>query len=395
MQTQAVLTAMQLSPCKPKMLFWSHSPMLKAFLIWPRGQLLRRNMLPAACCLSAALLGGCHQEEAKPHPPLAVKVQTVKPVEYTPEVTLTGEISARIQSDLSFRIGGQIAGRKVEVGAHVEAGEELARLDPKVQEADVEGAAAAVRGAEAKLQQVASVFDRQKALLKDGFTTQRDYDQAEQENRSAQAMLDSAKAQLANARDQLAQTVLRAPAPGIITARNIEVGQVVQPSQPVFALAQDGPRDAIVNVQESIFTTEYSDGIEIALVSDPKIKTRGEVREVSPAVNAMGAVRVKVGIVQTPPEMALGAAVRLTVRAPQREMAVLPWSALYSEGGKPAVWIVDPKSQAVALRRIEIEDYGNSNIAVRSGLKPGEIVVTVGTQLLRPAQQVAFTEDNQ
>ena len=119
-----------------------------------------------------------------------------------------------------------------------------------MQEADVEGANAGVQAAEAKLRQVTSNFERQKALLKDGFTTQRDYDQAEQEHRSAQAMLDSARAQLATARDQLAQTVLRAPSPGIITARHMEVGQVAQPSQPVFALAQDGPRDAVINVQE-------------------------------------------------------------------------------------------------------------------------------------------------
>ena len=319
-----------------------------------------------------------------------MKVQPVKLVDYTPKVTLTGEISARVQSDLSFRVGGRIIERKVEVGTHVESGEVLARLDPKVQQADVEGAIAGVQSAEAKLRQVTSNFERQQELLKTGFTTQRDYDQAEQEYRSAQALLDSAKAQLATARDNLAQTVLSAPSPGIITARNAEIGQVAQPSQPVFALAHDGPRDAIVNVQESIITGEFKEDIEIALVSDPKIKARGEVREVSPALNQAGAVRVKIAIMQPPPEMVLGAAVRVSAHAQPREMAVLPWSALYSDGGKPAVWVVDPKTKEVALRRIGIEAYGNSDIVMRDGLRPGELVVTVGTQLLRPAQRVAF-----
>lgn len=209
---------------------------------------IRRPMLRLACCLGIAFLGGCRQEEAKTNPLLPVKVQPVKLTKYTPGVTLTGEISARVQSDLSFRLSGQVIERKVDVGANVQAGEVLARLDPKVQQDDVEGAAAAVQAAEAKLRQVASAFERQKALLKDGFTTQREFDQAEQEDRSAQAMLDSAKAQLASARDQLAQTVLRAPSAGVITARNVEVGQVVQPSQPSFVLAQEGPRDAVINV---------------------------------------------------------------------------------------------------------------------------------------------------
>jgi len=355
-----------------------------------RGQRRRRGLLCMACCLSVALLGGCQEEKAKTRPLLPVIVQPVKLVKFTPKVTLTGEISARVQSDLSFRVGGRIIERNVEVGAHVESGEVLARLDPKVQEADVEGASAGVQAAEAKLRQVTSNFERQKELLKTGFTTQRDYDRAEQEYRSAQALLDSAKAQLATARDNLAQTVLRAPSPGIITARHMEVGQVAQPGQPVFALAQDGPRDAVVDVQESIITGGFKEDIEIALVSDPKIKTGGEVREVSPALNATGAVRVKIAILEPPPEMALGAAVRVSAHAQQREMAILPWSALYSEGGKPAVWVADPKTKAVAPRRIDIEAYENSNIVVRDGLRPGELVVTVGTQLLRPAQRVAF-----
>ena len=354
------------------------------------GQSRRHGLLSLACCLGIALIGGCSEQQATSYPLLLVKVQPVKLVNYTPKVTLTGEISARVQSDLSFRVGGRIIERKVEVGTHVESGEVLARLDPKVQQADVEGAIAGVQSAEAKLRQVTSNFERQQELLKTGFTTQRDYDQAEQEYRSAQALLDSAKAQLSTARDNLAQTVLRAPSPGIITARNAEIGQVAQPSQPVFALAHDGPRDAIVNVQESIITGGFKEDIEIALVSDPKIKARGEVREVSPALNQAGAVRVKIAIMQPPPEMVLGAAVRVSAHAQPREMAVLPWSALYSEGGKPAVWVVDPKTKEVALRRIGIEAYGNSDIVMRDGLRPGELVVTVGTQLLRPAQRVAF-----
>ena len=354
------------------------------------GHSRRNGLLSLVCCLGIALIGGCSEQQATSYPLLQVKVQPVKPVDYTPKVTLTGEISARVQSDLSFRVGGRIIERKVEVGTHVEAGEVLARLDPKVQQADVEGATAGVQSAEAKLRQVTSNFERQQELLKTGFTTQRDYDQAEQEYRSAQALLDSAKAQLATARDNLAQTVLSAPSPGIITARNAEIGQVAQPSQPVFALAHDGPRDAIVNVQESIITGGFKEDIEIALVSDPKIKARGEVREVSPALNQAGAVRVKIAIMQPPPEMVLGAAVSVSAHAQPREMAVLPWSALYSEGGKPAVWVVDPKTKEVALRRIGIEAYGNSDIVIREGLRPGELVVTVGTQLLRPAQRVAF-----
>ena len=353
----------------------------------------QRAAMVLACGLSVALLTGCNKEEAKPAQLLPVKARVVKLATYQPEVTLTGEIAARVQSDLSFRISGQVVEWNVDVGAHVKASDELARLDSKVEEADVAAATAAVQAAEARLRQVTSVFERQKDLLAQRFTTQREYDQAEQAQRSAQAQLDGAHAQLATARDQLAQTVLRAPSSGVITARHIEVGQVVQTSQSAFTLAQDGPRDAVVNVQETLLAGGPYDGLEIVLVDEPKIKARGEIREISPVVNATGGVRVKIGVAEAPPEMALGAAVRLIAHAQPREMAILPWSALYADGLRPAVWVVDPQSGAVALRPIEIEAYENSDIVIRDGIQPGELVVTAGGQRLRPAQQVAFAED--
>ena len=353
----------------------------------------RRGAVILACGLSVALLAGCKQESAVSPQLLPVKVQAAKLLNYTPEVTLTGEIAARFQSDLSFRISGQVVERNVDVGTHVNAGDELARLDSKVQEADVVGAAAGVQAAEARLRQVTSIFERQKDLLAQRFTTQREYDQAEQGQRSAQAQLDSAQAQLATERDQLTQTVLRAPSSGVVTARHIEVGQVVQTSQPAFGLAQDGPRDAIVNVQETLLAGGRYDGLEIALVDDPKVKARGEIREISPVVNMTGGVQVKIGIAETPPEMGLGSAVRLTAHGQPREMVVLPWSALYADGKRPAMWVVDPQTRAVALRPIEIEAYENSDIVVRDGLRPGELVVTSGVQRLRPKQQVALAEN--
>jgi membrane fusion protein, multidrug efflux system len=296
---------------------------------------------------------------------------------------------------LSFRVTGRIIERKVDVGSHVEADDVLARLEPKEEEADVTAAEAGVQSAEAKLRQVKSTFERQKNLLATGFTTRRDYDQAEQDHRTAAAALDNARAQLSTARDRLSYTVLRAPAAGIITTRSMEAGQIAQAAQAVFKLAQDGPRDAVVNVQETVFGPDrFNAAIEIALVSNPEIRTSGEVREVAPAMDtATSAVRIKIGLRQTPPEMRLGSSVSVTAHAKPRRMVALPWSALFSDAGKAAVWVVDPQSRTTALRRVVIETFGNSDIVIRDGLGEGDIVVTMGTQLLRPTQKVAFAEE--
>ena len=90
--------------------------------------------------------------------------------------------------------------------------------------------------------------------------------------------------------------------------------------------------------------------------------------------------------------MTLGAAVVGEGRFQTRKLVMVPWSALSSGNGQPAVWIVDPRTKTVSLRPITVEGYETGKVIVREGLQPGEIVVTAGVQLLRPNQVVAFTE---
>ena len=353
--------------------------------------------LPAriACGLLMVALAGCSQDAAPEKAPAAVKAQTVELTDYAPRIELTGEIKAQIQSDLSFRVSGRVIERNVDVGDRVAPEQALAQLDPQEQEANVRAAEANVQAAEAQLRQVTSTFERQKTLLAQGFTTRRDYDQAEQTFRTAQGSLDAARAQLETARQQLSYTTLRAGLSGIITLRNVEVGQVVQAAQTVLSVARDGPRDAVFSVHESLFGVERADNtVDIVLLSDSRIKASGKVREVSPTVDpATGTVRVKVGIDQTPPAMTLGAAVTGSGRFKPRKLVVLPWSALSSQDGKPAVWIVEAQTSAVSLRPVVVDGYRTGVVVIRDGLKPGEIVVTAGGQLLRPNQKVALAVD--
>ncbi len=302
---------------------------------------------------------------------------------------------AQVQNDLSFRLSGKIIERNVDVGDHVTADQVLARLDPQTQQADVESAKAGVQSAEAQLKQATATFQRQKTLLDSGFTTRASYDQAEQSFRTAQASLDSANAQLASAQDQLNYTILKAGAPGIITARYAETGQVVEQAKAIFTIAKDGPRDAVFDVYEAIFALVPEDAkAEIALVSDPKITAEGVVREISPAVDTnTGTVRVKVGIPQTPPAMTLGAVVTGSGNLKSSKVVILPWGALFEIDGKPAVWVVDPRERTVSLRPIVVDAYLKDRLIVTTGVKSGEVIVTAGVQYLRPQQKVAIAGD--
>lgn len=338
----------------------------------------------------ASLLSACGEEAAPPSPPLRVVVQTVQRSEYSPTVSLTGEVIARVVSELSFRTSGRVVDRRVEIGDHVTADQILATLDPEEQQANVTAARAGVQAAEAQLRQTTSAFDRQRTLLTQGFTTRREHDQAEEALRTAQSRLDAARAELGTAQDQLNQTTLRAGTAGIITARNVEAGEVVQAAQTVYTLAQDGPRDAIFNLYESIFIHEPANRtIRVALVADPGVTGTARPREISPVVDpASGTVRVRLEIIDAPAAMTLGAALIGTGQFQPQPVILLPWSALSSAEGGPAVWVVDPATRAVSLRRITVEAYEVERILVRDGLEPGQVVVTRGQQLLRPGQVV-------
>lgn len=343
-----------------------------------------------AIAISVAL-AGCEEKAPQAKEPMSVQTEVAQLTDYSPTVSLTGEVKARIQNDLSFRVSGKIIERNVDVGSRVKVGDVLAKIDPQEQIANLNAAQASAQASEASLKQATAAFDRQKTLLAGGYTTRRDYDQAEQAFKTAQASMDASNAQLATARDQLGYTELHASASGVIISRSAEVGQIVQAAQTIFTLAQDSALDAVFNVNEMILTREAADPtINLTLVSDPSVRTSGTVREVSPTIDPQtGTIRVKVTIDNPPPAMTLGAAVVGSGQFKARRRIVLPASALFSHEGRPAVWIVDPQTKAASLRAITIDTFETSKIVIKDGLKAGDVVVTRGGYLLRPDQIVA------
>jgi RND family efflux transporter MFP subunit len=339
----------------------------------------------------AVALAGCQQQAAAPQPPVAyVRIVEARAVPYNPVAALTGEVRARHQSDLAFRVPGRIVERLVDVGQEVAAGQSLARLDPQEQEADLEAALASVRAAEAQLRQAEATYERQRQLIAQGFTTRRDYDAAEATFRTAQGTLQAARAQASAAQDTRGYTLLVATAPGVITARLAEVGQVVQAAQPVFTLAQAGERDAVFAVQESLFLRQIDDAtVRLALISDPTVTATGRVREVAPSIDAAtGTVRVTIGIDNPPREMTLGAVLEGTVTLKGQPAFVVPWMALTSSGGRHAVWVME-KDGTAALRPVTLIAHETERAIIGDGLSNGDSIITDGTKLLRPGQNVS------
>jgi RND family efflux transporter MFP subunit len=242
------------------------------------------------------------------------------------------------------------------------------------------------------LTQARLTFSRQQQLLKDGWTTRANFDEAQQKLLTAQAQVDSAEAQVRIAREQADYTVLSADAPGAVTSVGAEPGEVVHAGQAIVQVAREGGRDAVFDAPEQLIRTGPRDPtVEIALSEDPTVKAIGRVREVSPqADSATRTFQVKVAIADPPEGMRLGSTVvgRIKLSAPPG--FEVPESALTEADGHPAVWIVDPQSRTVSLRAVDIARYDPATVVISKGLDTGEFVVTAGVQALRPGQKVSI-----
>src|SRR5258705_8611461 len=324
-----------------------------------------------ALALLATPLGACNEHSAAPvERPALVRTALVQPRNGQAAMTLTGEVQARFSADLSFRVSGRVLARMVDVGAHVHAGDLLARLNPAEQQADFDASTAGVAAAEAQLRVAQATFDRQNSLLSTGFTTRTAYDQAQEQLRTAQSTLESTKAELGRTREALGDTELHAGVAGVITARSLELGQVVQVAQSVFTLAQDGERDAVFDVPESMFFADVEHGrVSLALVSDSNVTARGYLREISPAVDPkIAAVRVKVAIQNPPPAMTLGSAIAGTAGTKPAAEITVRWTALMAAGSKPAGGIGDPSTKTARLRPGTIGAHEAETVLSKGGL---------------------------
>jgi membrane fusion protein, multidrug efflux system len=350
-----------------------------------------RRVAPCSLLLVAGLvLAGCNEDAKQGNAPeQLVKVDKAALTQYQPIAEVSGQVEARVQTDLAFRISGKIIARNVDIGSHVRAGDVLMKLDNSQQQADVTIAEASLRAAQAGLKQKTLSFERYQTLYASRDVSQQVFDQAQQEMITAQASLEAAEAVLATAKDTLSYTELKADANGIITARNVEVGGVVSAAQAALTIAHDGPRDAVFDVYEAFFLNgEPSKDVDVSSLNDPGHKVTATIRETSPVIDSTaGTIRVKL----TLPEGAswpLGTTVIGNFRAPTETGMVLPWSAMSSQDGGSAVWVVDPKIRAIALRAVKIARYRAGDFVVSDGLAPGDLVVTDGGKVLRPDEVV-------
>ncbi|MBE7940058.1 MULTISPECIES: efflux RND transporter periplasmic adaptor subunit [Ramlibacter] len=346
--------------------------------------------------LLGASLSGCSRPEPAPEPVRAVKVMTVGVDRYAAGHEFAGEVRARVESRLGFRVGGKIVRREAELGQRVKPGQVLAQLDPRDLQLAAEAAKAQVAAALTNRDLAAADYKRYAALREQNFISGAELERRDTTLKAAQAQLEQAQAQLAAQGNQAGYANLVADVAGVVTAVEAEAGQVVSAGTPVVRVAQDGARDVVFVVGEDrIAAVKPGSPVSIRSWSDNR-SFEGKVREVAASADPVTRTfQVKVGI-----DPALAPPLGATVYVSPQSLSLagtpvikLPTSALRQEGQGSAVWVLDRGSMTVKSQPVQVATADGNEAVIASGLAPGMTVVVAGVHVLAPGQKVSLWQD--
>lgn len=303
----------------------------------------------------------------------------------------SGEIRARYESKLAFRTSGKVAERLVEVGSHVTAGQTLLRLDQLDAALNHAAALANADAATTRVAQARLDLNRSQQLFAQNFVSRAEVDRRQLDLNSALSQLRATQAQTSIARNQRGYATLNADRSGVVTAIEIEAGQVVSTGQAVVAVAADGEREVVISVPESrVEELRAANSMTISVWANPGKTYAGSLRELAPDTddvsrtyaaritihNSDAALRLGMTASVQVPDVAGGAAVRV------------PLTAVSNHTGAPMLWVVDPTSSKVTARKVRLGAAQNDFVIVADGVKQGESIVTAGVHMLHEGQSV-------
>ncbi|HUP98100.1 MAG TPA: efflux RND transporter periplasmic adaptor subunit [Usitatibacter sp.] len=341
---------------------------------------------------AALLLAACGNGKVAPEPVRPVLTQTVVPGAASTKDVYSGEIRARHEADVGFRVGGKLVARTVDAGARVTRGQVLARLDPVDAHLVAKAAVAQLASAESDMTFAKAEMDRHADLLAKGFISRSAFDVKQNAHDAARARAEQARSQASISSNQAQYTTLVADADGVVVSVAAEPGQVLSPGQPVLRLAHAGEKEVVVNAPESqLARFKPGNAVAITLWSDGGAIFAGRIREVAGGADPVTRTyAVRVTVLNPPPQAHLGMTANVIFASgPDANLVVLPMSALARDGrDDAAVWVVDPKSSQVKLRRVTVGQFREDGVTVTAGLHPGDIVVTAGVHKLRENQVV-------
>ncbi|WP_246776725.1 efflux RND transporter periplasmic adaptor subunit [Microvirga sp. VF16] len=342
----------------------------------------------------AATLAACQakpQEAVKSDRPVLVQAVAFEP--QAPERTFVATIRPRVESDLGFRVAGKVARRLVSVGDTVKAGQALAALDATDLRLQREQAEAEMRAATAALLQAESELRRILTLRGQGWSTTATYDRQQAITEEARGRLARAERALLLAENAFSYATLTADLDGVVTATQIEPGQVVDTDKVAIRIARLSEKEAAIAIPEAQIAAVRTGTASITLWSNPDKRYQATLRELSPSADpATRTYQARFSILSAEETVQFGMTATVTIgEAGTTEVARLPLSSLHNQGGGPAVWVVGTDGRP-ALRPVTVAAYQSHDVLVTKGVSDGDRVIILGVQKLDPGQRVRIVE---
>jgi RND family efflux transporter MFP subunit len=281
--------------------------------------------------------------------------------------------------------------RLVEVGDHVVLDQPLLQLDPANLDLNQQAARAQLDAARSQAAQAKVNLDRDAQLLKQQFISQAEYDRDKVDLDTATSQLQMAQAQYGEATNQAGYGTLRAAVAGIVTAINVDVGDVVNTAKTAVTIAKDGDREVVIDVPESrVDQVRAAKDLSVTLWADPGKKYSAKLRRIDPDTDpTTRTYDAHVTVLDPDAAMLLGMTAYVHVpEAAAGGTVTLPLTAIVEKPDGPRVWLVDRAASTVSLHAVKVLTVVDNVALVSDGLQNGETVVTAGANLLHEGQKV-------
>lgn len=354
---------------------------------------MKTRMLPLV--LAAAFgLAACGEAPAPAADVRPVRTLVAERVALSPEASFSGEVRARYETPQGFRVPGQLAERKVEVGQRVAKGQLLARLDPQDLRLSVEAARAQYAAAESDYKRARADFQRYKELAGRRLISNSEFKLRETEFDLVESRLKQARAQYDVNANQASYASLTAEFDGVVTRLDAETGQVLAAGQPVVTVAKPEELEIEISLPESRIE-EFRKAHEVALSiwAKPELRFPGRIREIAPDTDPVTRTyRARVSVLEHGGAVQLGMTANVHLRTNGEHGIRLPLTALLQTKDEPSVWLVDDKASTVRRVPVVVRRYLDNEVVIESGLEPGQRVVTAGVHKLVPGQKVQVLE---
>jgi RND family efflux transporter MFP subunit len=360
-----------------------------------------RRLITASAAVCLVTLTGCGDPPVEAVAPPPVLVVTVQQSVDERENVYTGEVRARHEVDLAFRIPGKLVARRVGVGSAVRAGELLAQLDPADVTLNADAAQSQLLAAETDYHYSKSELERFDSLLEKKYISPAIHEGKRALFLTAKARVEQARAQAAAAGNQAAYASLHADRAGLVSLAMAEPGQVVGAGQPILRLADPAEKEVVIAVPENrLAGLKLGARASIRLWAAAGKTYSGQVREIAPTADPLTRTfALRIRMTDADEDVRLGMTANAWLGEAAGAVVKLPLTAVTQTDGQSRVWVLgaagDGQGAQVQPRAVRVLRFTNDSALIAEGLQPGERVVALGVQKLLPGMLVQPQEITQ